>query len=31
MLQKPVDEIVLDEAGHVAGVKSDGEVAKVRW
>ena len=31
MLQKGVDEIVYDEEGHVAGVKSDGEVAKVRF
>ena len=29
MLQKGVDEIVFDEEGHVSGVKSEGEVAKV--
>ncbi len=29
MLQKAVDEIVYDEEGHVSGVKSGGEVAKV--
>jgi Rab GDP dissociation inhibitor len=30
MLAKGVDELVYDEAGHVAGVKSGGEVAKTR-
>lgn len=30
MLDKPVDEIVLDEEGKVAGVKSGGEVAKCK-
>jgi hypothetical protein len=30
MLNKKVDEIVYDANGRVAGVKSDGEVAKVR-
>eukprot|EP00047_Mylnosiga_fluctuans_P001463 m.220493 g.220493 ORF g.220493 m.220493 type:complete len:445 (+) comp10387_c0_seq1:58-1392(+) len=30
MLNRPVQEIVYDEAGHVAGVKSENEVAKTR-
>jgi len=30
MLNKPVDEIVYDESGHVTGVKSEGEVAKCK-
>ena len=30
MLNKPVDEIVYDESGHVAGVKSEGETAKCK-
>lgn len=29
MLAKPVEDIVCDESGHVVGVKSEGEVAKV--
>jgi len=28
MLNKPIDEIVYDDAGHVVGVKSEGETAK---
>merc|ERR1711991_191821 len=28
MLNKPVDEILYDESGHVTGVKSEGETAK---
>lgn len=30
MLNKPVDEIVYDDAGNVVGVKSEGEVAKCK-
>ena len=30
MLNKPVDEIVYDESGHVCGVKSEGETAKCK-
>lgn len=30
MLNRPVEEIVFDEQGHVVGVKSEGEVAKTR-
>lgn len=30
MLNRPIQEIIYDEAGHVAGVKSEGEVAKTR-
>jgi hypothetical protein len=30
MLNRPVQEIVYDESGHVVGVKSENEVAKVR-
>lgn len=30
MLNRPVQEIVYDEAGHVVGVKSENEVAKTR-
>lgn len=30
MLDKPVDEIVLDDAGKVIGVKSGNEVAKCK-
>jgi len=30
MLNRPIQELVFDEAGHVAGVKSEGEVAKTR-
>ena len=28
MLNKPVEQVVLDDKGHVIGVKSEGEVAK---
>lgn len=30
MLNKPVDEILYDESGHVTGVKSEGEIAKCK-
>lgn len=30
MLNKPVEEIIYDESGHVKGVKSEGEVAKCK-
>ncbi len=30
MLNKPVEQIVYDESGHVVGVKSEGEVAKCK-
>lgn len=31
MLNKPVEEIVYDEKGHVVGVKSEGQVAKCKF
>ena len=30
MLDKPIEEIMYDESGHVSGVKSQGEVARTK-